>query len=251
MNTLGASAHEVLGVALRFRGGGCRGSKPEVPAAGMPPTPQAQEVTQPLRQPDVQPYHFHGQTVGYHPGIKCDKSGQCPILGNRYHCEGDYINLCEAEYLKLLEDEQVGFTCIPPSVFGPVGASTPTLHPEIAYGSEITGVELDAMQSDEVAKRIFTAVDADGDGRVTLAELEPYLLSRDTWRKTADVQALFSALAADKDGGITQEELRAGLGHSAAGAPRPPVPPPSQTDTPPHTAVSARARAQARHRCCG
>ena len=88
------------------------------------------------------------------------------------------------------------------------------------------------MQSDEVAKRIFTAVDADGDGRVTLAELEPYLLSRDAWRKKADVQALFSALDADKDGGITQEELRAGLGHSAGGTPTPrppPAPPPSHT----------------------
>ena len=72
-------------MALRFRGGGCSGSKPEATAAGMPPTPQSQAVTQPLRQPEVQPYQFHGQTVGYHPDIRCRRSNQCPILGNRYH----------------------------------------------------------------------------------------------------------------------------------------------------------------------
>ena len=68
----------------------------------------------------------------------------------------------------------------------------PVLDPELAE-------RLGAMSPEEVAGRIFSAVDADADGSVTRTELEDYLLSRDAWRKKEDVAVLFEALDADGD----------------------------------------------------
>ena len=91
----------------------------------------------------------------------------------------------------------------------------PVIDPELAE-------RLGAMSPEEVAGRIFSAVDADRDGSVTRTELEDYLLSRDAWRKKEDVAVLFEALDADGDGNVTLAELRAGI-DGAAGAGTPPL----------------------------
>jgi len=59
-----------------------------------------------------------GFLAGEHPGVKCDASGQCPIVGNRYK-RGNRVNkkgynLCEAEYLKLSAKARKVFVKIPP-----------------------------------------------------------------------------------------------------------------------------------------
>jgi hypothetical protein len=47
-----------------------------------------------------------------HEGVTCDKSGMCPIVGNRYHKKGENYDLCEAEYAKLEEAEKALFETI-------------------------------------------------------------------------------------------------------------------------------------------
>lgn len=44
-----------------------------------------------------------------HTGVTCDKTGACPIVGNRYNLIGQNYDLCEAEYLKLPAVEQAKF----------------------------------------------------------------------------------------------------------------------------------------------
>jgi len=43
---------------------------------------------------------------GFHPGVTCDKTGQCPIFGWRYHLTGHNFDLCEAEFNKLPDAEK-------------------------------------------------------------------------------------------------------------------------------------------------
>merc|ERR1719502_1626120 len=50
--------------------------------------------------------HEPNATVGVHDGVTCDKSGMCPIVGNRYHLVGHNYDLCEAEFLKLSDKEK-------------------------------------------------------------------------------------------------------------------------------------------------
>lgn len=78
---------------------------------------------------------------------------------------------------------------------------------------------LGAMPPNDVAALMFKALDANADGKVTLAELEAYLLSRDAWLKKEDVAALFSALDTAGDGGITLANLHAGFDATATGKP--------------------------------
>jgi len=59
--------------------------------------------------------HPQGAKLGVHEGVSCDKTGQCPIEGNRYHMVGHNYDLCEAEYLKLDEREQALFIKVPPA----------------------------------------------------------------------------------------------------------------------------------------
>merc|ERR1719171_2813115 len=35
--------------------------------------------------------------VGVHPGVECDRSGMCPIVGVRYNLRGRNFDLCQAE----------------------------------------------------------------------------------------------------------------------------------------------------------
>ncbi|KAL1529569.1 hypothetical protein AB1Y20_000513 [Prymnesium parvum] len=49
-----------------------------------------------------------------HPGITCDKSGMCPIVGPRFNLKGHDYDLCEAEFNKLDPAEQAKFVRIEP-----------------------------------------------------------------------------------------------------------------------------------------
>mmetsp|Transcript_26651 Transcript_26651/g.60969 ORF Transcript_26651/g.60969 Transcript_26651/m.60969 type:complete len:654 (-) Transcript_26651:521-2482(-) len=51
-----------------------------------------------------------------HPGITCDKSGMCPIVGPRFNLKGHDYDLCEAEFNKLAPAEQAKFVRIEPPV---------------------------------------------------------------------------------------------------------------------------------------
>ena len=54
------------------------------------------------------------ETKGFHPRVYCDKSGQCPIVGWRYHLKGKNYDLCEAEYNKLPDTEKPNYEKIAP-----------------------------------------------------------------------------------------------------------------------------------------
>lgn len=54
---------------------------------------------------------------GIHPGVECDKSGQCPIRGIRYNLKGHDYDLCQVEFDKLSSTEKLLYTPIPPPVY--------------------------------------------------------------------------------------------------------------------------------------
>lgn len=45
-------------------------------------------------------------TPAIHVGVRCDRSGQCPIIGPRFKLKGKDYDLCENEYNKLPSEEQ-------------------------------------------------------------------------------------------------------------------------------------------------
>merc|ERR1719389_1032781 len=49
-----------------------------------------------------------------HPGVTCDRSGMCPIVGPRYNLVGHNYDLCEAEFNKLNEREKALYQKVPP-----------------------------------------------------------------------------------------------------------------------------------------
>lgn len=53
-----------------------------------------------------------GEAPAQHWGVTCDKSGMCPIVGNRWHKRGENYDLCEAEYQLLPQAEREKFVCI-------------------------------------------------------------------------------------------------------------------------------------------
>eukprot|EP00966_Prymnesium_polylepis_P165375 3823270-Prymnesium_polylepis.1 len=57
------------------------------------------------------------QELGYHPGVTCDRTGQCPIIGNRYKLRNENYDVCEAEYHKMSADEKARYNRIPPPCF--------------------------------------------------------------------------------------------------------------------------------------
>jgi len=69
------------------------------------------EKIPPPRAPSVSQFF---SPPGVHPGVECDRSGMCPIVGTRYHLNGHDYDLCQNEYDKLSEEEKRGYTAIPP-----------------------------------------------------------------------------------------------------------------------------------------
>ena len=61
------------------------------------------------------------------------------------------------------------------------------------------------------AEHIFSALDANHDGNLSLDELKHYLMSRDAWCTKEDVTALFKQLDRNKDKKVTLDELKAGF----------------------------------------
>jgi len=59
--------------------------------------------------------------AGFHPGVTCDKSGMCPIVGYRYHLIGRNYDLCQAEFDKLPLEERGQFQRMAPPVNRPRG----------------------------------------------------------------------------------------------------------------------------------
>merc|ERR1719321_941668 len=52
---------------------------------------------------------------GVHPGVECDRSGENPIRGKRFHLRGHNFDLCQAEFDKLGEREKALYdTILPP-----------------------------------------------------------------------------------------------------------------------------------------
>jgi len=66
---------------------------------------------------------------GIHPGVECDKTGMCPIVGMRYHLRGHNYDLCEAEYRKLPAQEKLLYEMIPPPATCAAGAGVPPWRP--------------------------------------------------------------------------------------------------------------------------
>jgi len=58
-----------------------------------------------------------------HPGVECDRSGMCPIVGTRYHLRGHDFDLCQAEYDKLDEKDQAHYEAIEPPTLAPPAAA--------------------------------------------------------------------------------------------------------------------------------
>jgi len=54
--------------------------------------------------------------AGIHPGVECDRSGQNPIVGMRYHLRGHNYDLCQSEFDKLSAADKALYTPIHPPV---------------------------------------------------------------------------------------------------------------------------------------
>jgi len=76
--------------------------------------------------------HAAGAKAGVHEGVTCDKSGMCPIVGNRYHLVGHNYDLCEAEWMKLCDKEKTLFRKVPPP--GAADTEPPAADKEPAAG---------------------------------------------------------------------------------------------------------------------
>jgi len=72
--------------------------------------------------------HFKDAVAkGVHPGVECDRSGMCPIVGMRYQLRGHNYDLCQAEYDKLGEEEKANFVALPPPVTHPAHVAAAAL----------------------------------------------------------------------------------------------------------------------------
>jgi len=56
--------------------------------------------------------------IGFHPGVSCDRTGMCPIVGVRYNLRGRDYDLCQAEFDKLGDAEKTQYDAIPPPCVG-------------------------------------------------------------------------------------------------------------------------------------
>ena len=80
-----------------------------------PPTPPVHDMAGRGEQPPGQGTATSDpHQAGVHPGVECDKSGQCPIRGIRYHLKGHNYDLCQSEFDKLPTTEKLLYTPLPP-----------------------------------------------------------------------------------------------------------------------------------------
>jgi hypothetical protein len=101
-------------VGTRFR---LKGHNWDLCAAEFAKLPEAEKVQFEAIEPPV--YRLKaGQAdaaqKGFHPGVTCDKTGQCPIFGWRFNLTGKNYDLCEAEYNKLPDSEKAQYQRMAP-----------------------------------------------------------------------------------------------------------------------------------------
>ena len=77
----------------------------------IPPLPPT--IPNPNPNPNLYP------DQGIHPGVTCDKSGQCPIIGWRFNLRGEDYDLCEAEFNKIPDAYKDRYERIAPPVPAP------------------------------------------------------------------------------------------------------------------------------------
>ena len=76
--------------------------------------------------------------LGFHPGVSCDRSGQNPIIGNRYKLRNENYDVCEAEYLLMEPSERAKYSKIEPPCFRkPKGCGPAVWH--LWYSIEVEG----------------------------------------------------------------------------------------------------------------
>ena len=73
-------------------------------------------------------YVIGSSTQGRHPGITCDISGQCPIIGWRFNLTGQDYDLCEAEFNKLPDAEKERYQKIAATDFSVAPQSEVAVH---------------------------------------------------------------------------------------------------------------------------
>ena len=103
--------------------------------------------------------------MGEHVGMTCDRSGVCPILGNRFHLRGEDYDLCQAEYETLDDEEKARYECIPPPAQGSK-AGVPrlvTVSSKKRSGSSADRFELVAYAGSAVDSLTFRASSLAGD----------------------------------------------------------------------------------------
>jgi len=105
--------------------------------------------------------------AGAHPGVRCDRTGQSPILGNRYNLVGHNYDLCEAEFLKLSDKEKALYIQIPPPAPLPVhtfGTGDPTTGGgKNTFGGGTTN-NINAAAADPYTTGIHPGVECDRSG---------------------------------------------------------------------------------------
>jgi len=90
-----------------------------------PPNPDPYPNPNPNPNPEPKPNQALGlesaavapQELGFHPGVTCDRTGQCPIVGNRYKLAEENYDVCEAEFVKMSQEEAAAYTRVPPPCF--------------------------------------------------------------------------------------------------------------------------------------
>merc|ERR1719409_848363 len=75
---------------------------------------------------------------------------------------------------------------------------------------------VDAAQVAAEADEVFDAIDANGDGAISLEELRSHLAG--LGYSSAAVQAMFDGLDTNGDGSVSRDELRAGFQRSSSAA---------------------------------
>ena len=72
---------------------------------------------------------FTPRLLGSHPGVSCDATGQCPLLGTRYQLRADQCDaaahphgydVCSAAFRRLTTLEQAHYDLVPPPCMEPL-----------------------------------------------------------------------------------------------------------------------------------
>jgi len=86
-----------------------------------PPPGGAPEAAAPAPGPETPPPANNPLRI--HPGVECDRSGQCPIVGVRHHLRGHNYDICQAEFDKLPATEKLLYEAIEPPALPPPAAA--------------------------------------------------------------------------------------------------------------------------------